>query len=157
ARRLRKKRRELGGDQRRELLAQRVVGLRDRPHFRADIALEDDGHDLAKVDAEILDLRAVRHRNLGGDAYERLLQRQALRPEGDELRDRQPGEIAHLVGPLDARKHILGPEDRRERSQIARDPRFDPWIPSIEASLWRFCDYRHADYYLNPANSLTYV
>ena len=58
-------------------------------HLRVQIAAVQQARDLAKIDAQISDSRAVRHHEVGGDPYQQLVQGKSLRPKRDEIAERE--------------------------------------------------------------------
>ena len=82
--------RELLRDGRRQFEARRIVGRVDRGLDRRNVAREDRVDRPAKIDAEVLDLRAVGDRKVGADPDEELVQREPLGPKGHELAASRP-------------------------------------------------------------------
>ncbi len=96
---------------------------------RNQIALEQAAGDLAKVDAEIADARAVGHGEIGGDPDQELMQGQPLRPKRNQLARRESGEALHLGDRGDAGKDILRPKNRRQVPQFLGHLRLDAGVP----------------------------
>ncbi len=130
-----KKKRELGFDGVRELPPERIVRRHDRLHPRLDVPGQEHPDDSPEIDAEVLDSRSVGNGEIGGDANQQLVQRQALGPERDDLGELEPGEIVQLLGPAEVGACVLGPKDRRERQQVARNARLDSRIPGAVLGL----------------------
>ncbi len=101
----------------------------DRIHLRKEISLEQEARNLAKVDPQVADSGAVRHGEVGGDAYEKLVQGESLRPKGDQLARRETGETVHLTDRGNAGEDILGPKDRRQVQQFPGDLRLNARVP----------------------------
>jgi hypothetical protein len=75
--------------------------------------------DAAEIAPEILFLIAFGDGDVGGDADDDFMQRQALRPERRQLLLRQSGQRGEFVDLLDAGAHALRPEDRLQRCGTA--------------------------------------
>ncbi len=76
------------------------------------MTLEQTARHFTKVDPEIADAGTVRHREVGGDPYQQLVQRQPLRPERHEFAGREPGETLHLGSRSQSGEDILRTKDR---------------------------------------------
>src|ERR1022692_406032 len=109
-----KEHRRLSVDQRRYLSSQRLVDRRDFVDSWLDAARENRACHAAKVDSEVLDLRAVRNREVGGHADQDLVQRQAGWSKRDQRASFHAGEIVHLVRLGEAGENILWTIDRAE-------------------------------------------
>ncbi|HSY08976.1 MAG TPA: hypothetical protein VK820_10640 [Steroidobacteraceae bacterium] len=116
-------------DDARKFPAPHVEGRRDRVHVRLNMARQDDACHLAEIEAEILDLLAVRHRQVSGHAYQKLVQHQAPRPERHEIGQFQPGKIAQLVRLFEARKDIRRAKYRAILAQLLWHRRTNAGVP----------------------------
>ena len=112
-----------------------VVRRDDRVHPRCDVALEQHARDPAEADAQVLDALAVGHRDVGGDTHEQLVQREALRPERDDVARREAGQVRELLRVREGSRHVLGPEHGRERQQLDRNLRLDAGMPGTEGGI----------------------
>ena len=100
--------------------------------FRRDVSREDRVHDPAKIDAEILDLRAVGHRDVGRDPNQKLVQQEPAGPEGHELAAIETGQIGELFRPVGVGRDVFRTIDGRKVANLPRDTRCDPGVPVIE-------------------------
>jgi hypothetical protein len=62
-----------------------IISRGDRIHLREEITLEQEARDPTKIDAQVSDSGAVRHREVGGDPYQEFVQGESLRPKCDQL------------------------------------------------------------------------
>src|SRR5205085_6429157 len=85
--------------------------------------------DFAEVDPEIFDPRAIRYREVGSDPDQDLVQKEPLRPKGDQLARSKAGEQLQLGGRADAGGDVFGAEDRGQMPQLRRHLRRDAGIP----------------------------
>ena len=92
-------------------------------------------HDRPEIDAEVLDPRTVRDREIGGDPHEQLVQRKPLRAKRDEIGHRQSGQIGELLRLGMVGERILRAEDRDQAAQPPRHLRIDPRIPRTEVDV----------------------
>jgi len=93
-----------------------LVGCGDRGHFRDQISLQQQIRDFAKVDSQVADSGAVGYGEVGRHPNQEFVQRKSLRPKGDQLAWRDPGETLQLVGRGNAGKDIVAAKNRRQVS-----------------------------------------
>ena len=93
------------------------------------MTLEQAARNLAKIDAQVPDARAVRHGEVGGDPDQKFVQGESLRPKRDQLARRESRETLHLGDRGDAGKDILGPKDRRQVAQLPGNLRLNAGVP----------------------------
>ncbi len=124
-----------------QLEARAVERRGDGGHIRNEITLLQAARDLAKIDAQISDSRAVGHGEIRGDTDQEFVQGKSLGPKRDQLARQEAGETLHLADGGHAGKNVVGPKDRRQVLQFPRHLRADPGIPR---PVRRLIDGTHA-------------
>ena len=101
----------------------------DLPGVIRDALAQDDRDDRAEVHAEIAVGLSHRYGEIRHYADQNLVDHQSLGPETDDLGQRQPADIAHLIGVSEEGLDVLGAEDGGQRKDRARQARFYAGIP----------------------------
>ena len=122
-----------------------VVCGDDLAHVRIDVPRENRVRHPAEVDAEVLDLGAVGHREVRRHANQQFVHHQPPRPENDQLLGRKPRQIAQFAELVEAREDVLRPEDGRERQQTGRQRGRYAGMPGAVFGQIGRCRKRHAD------------
>jgi hypothetical protein len=107
-----------------------------------------EARNLAKIDTQVSDSGAVRHREVGGDPYQEFVQGESLRPKRDQLARGESGKTLHLGDRGDARRDILGSKYRRQVPQFPGHLRLDAGVP--RPMHLRGVGGTHAHYLFNP-------